>query len=86
MGSCANGPTWRCTPAPQTRAPARGPHERVVKCDELGHALSWRRDILTNERTFSLGHVCAALDVDPGDKSRLVARVEDLKRRMRRME
>ena len=36
--------------------------------------------------TLGLGHVCAALDIDPGDKAGLVARVEDLKRRMSRVE
>jgi len=58
----------------------------VVKSDELGHAFSRRCYILANQRTLGLGHVCAAFDIDPGDKARLVARVEDLKRRMCRVE
>src|SRR6266849_9347170 len=32
-----------------------------VKSDKLGHALSWRREVLAND---SLGYLCAALDID----------------------
>jgi len=35
---------------------------------------------------LGLGHVCAAFDIDPGNKARLIAQVEDLKRRMCRVE
>lgn len=53
-------------------------HTSVVKSGKLGHALSWWRDILANERTLSVGYLCAALNIDLGNKARLVARVEYL--------
>jgi hypothetical protein len=70
--------TRRCASPPQARASARCPHKYVVKSGKLGHALSWRRDVLANERTLSVRYLCAALDIDLGNKARLVARVEDL--------
>ena len=50
----------------------------VVKSSRLGHALSWRRDVLANERALSVGYLCSALNIDLGNKARLVTRVEDL--------
>lgn len=40
---------------------------------------------MTNEDAFSFRHVRITLDINPGDKAGLVARVKDLQGRMRRV-
>ena len=47
-------------------------HTRVVESD----------NVLENERTFSLGYLRATLNIGLGNKTRLVARVKDLERRI----
>ena len=64
-------------PAPWTQASARGPYDCVVKND-LVDALSRQFYVMENARTPGLGHMCAAFDIDPCDKARLVTGVDHL--------
>ena len=60
-------------PPPQTGASAHGPYQQVVEGDKLSDALSWWRNVLTNERALPFRHVRVTLDVNLGDEAGLVA-------------
>jgi hypothetical protein len=53
-----------CTLTPQTQASTCCPQKHVIESNRLGHALSWRRNVLANERTLSLGYLCTAFNID----------------------
>jgi hypothetical protein len=42
----------------------RYPRKDAIESNGLGHALSWRRNVLANERTLSLKYLCTAVNID----------------------